>query len=145
MARFNMVGLDALEKEIARRASLLDDVAPEMLKAGTDVLVGHQKKAIKECAHIADGKPKVGLIDSRDLFDSIRAGKVKSGEDGYYQEVWPQGRDHKGVSNAKKGFVLEYGTSKIKATHWMSEAAEAAEEEVVDAMRNVWNKYAERE
>lgn len=131
MARFNVVGLDALEKEIARRASLLDDAAPEMLKAGTDVLVDYMRGSILE----------KDLIDSGGLFDSIRAGKLQSGEDGYYQEVSPHGRDHKGVSNAKKGFIQEYGTSKLKATHWMSEAAETAKDEVVDAMRKVWNEY----
>lgn len=135
MARFNMAGLDALEAEIARRASLLDDAAPEMLKAGTGVLADYMRGSILE----------KGLIDSGDLADSIGAGKLQSGEDGYYQEVSPHGRDHKGVSNAKKGFIQEYGTTRIRSTHWMSEAAEAAEEEVVDAMRNVWNKYAERE
>lgn len=134
MARFNMVGLKRIEREIARRASLLDEAAPEMLKAGTDVLVEYQRGSIIE----------KGLIDTGAMLDSVKAGSVKYGNNGYYQEVWPQGRDEKGERNAKKGFVLEYGRSDMNATHWMSEANDAAEEEVIDAMRKVWNEYAGR-
>lgn len=134
MAKFNMVGLDKLEADIARRASLLDDAAPEMLNAGTDVLVEYQRGSIIQ--H--------GLVDSADMLESIKAGPLHHGDGGYYQEVWPQGKDHKGVPNATKGFVHEYGSSKVPATHWMSEAAEGGEEDVVDAMRKVWNEYAER-
>lgn len=134
MASFNMVGLGKLEAEIARRASLLDDAAPEMLKAGTDVLVEYQRGSIIQ--H--------GLRESGDMLESIKAGPLHQGDDGYYQEVWPHGIDHKGVSNAKKGFIHEHGSSKDKATHWMSDAAEGGEEDVVDAMRKVWNEYAER-
>ncbi len=134
MAKFNMVGLEELEQEIARRAALLPDAAPEMLKAGTDILVEYQRGSIIE----------KGLIDTGDMFDSIRAGPVKEGRDGWYQEVWPQGRDRNGTRNAEKGFILEYGTSRIEQTHWMSEANDAAKDEVVEAMRKVWLEYVER-
>ena len=134
MAKFNMVGLEELEQEIARRGALLPDAAPEMLKAGTDILVEYQRGSIIE----------KGLIDTGDMFDSIRAGPVKEGRDGWYQEVWPQGRDRNGTRNAEKGFILEYGTSRIEQTHWMSEANDAAKDEVVEAMRKVWLEYVER-
>ena len=48
MAKFNMVGLEELEQEIARRAALLPDAAPEMLKAGTDILVEYQRGSVIE-------------------------------------------------------------------------------------------------
>lgn len=134
MAKFNMVGLKELEREIAKRASLLPDAAPEMLNAGTDILVEYQRGTVIE----------KGLIETGDMFDSIKAGPVKEGKDGWYQEVWPQGRDRKGTKNAVKGFILEYGTSKskrIEATHWMSDANDAAKEEIVEAMRKVWLDY----
>lgn len=134
MAIFNAVGLDALEQELARRASLVDDIAPELLKAGTDVLVEYQRGSI-----LAEG-----LVDTGALFDSIQAGAVRDGTDGHYQEVWPHGIDSKGESNAKKGFVLNYGTSKIDPTHWMVEANTVAKEDVVEEMRQVWADYTER-
>lgn len=137
MAKFNMVGLKELEREIAKRASLLPDVAPEMLKAGTDILVEYQKEFVKD----------KGLHETWDMYHSIKAGPVKEGKDGWYQEVWPQGRDRKGTKNAVKGFVLEYGTSKsdrIGPTHWMSDANDAAKDEMVEAMRKVWLEYVER-
>lgn len=152
MAKFNCVGLQELEVEISKRAALLDEAAPAMLKAGTDILVEYQRGSI-----IAEG-----LVDSYDMLDSIKAGPVKAGKDGYYQEVWPHGVDHKGVRNAQKGFIHEYGTSRsdrlkagapdkhkgpkrnITATHWMEKANNAAKEEVVEAMRDVWNGHTER-
>lgn len=137
MAKFNMVGLKELEREIAMRASLLPDAAPEMLKAGTDILVEYQRGSIIEN----------DLIETGDMFDSIKAGPVKEGKNGWYQEVWPQGRDRKGTRNAEKGFILEYGTSKtgrIGPTHWMSDANDAAKEEVIEAMRKVWLEHVER-
>lgn len=134
MAKFNMVGFDKLEREIAKRASVLPDAAPEMLKAGTDILVEYQRGSVIENR----------LIDTWDMFYSIKAGPVKEGRDGWYQEVWPQGRDQKGTRNAVKGFVQEYGRSNMQATNWMSDANDAARDEVVEAMRKVWLEYVER-
>lgn len=153
MGQFNCVGLEALEAELARRLDLVDAAAPEMLKVGTDILVEYQKGSLIE----------KGLIDSGDLFDSIRADPMEHGADGYFREVRPHGRDHKGVSNALKGLIHEYGTStsdarnermnkkygvhrpnhNIGGSHWMEEANEAAHEEIVEAMRQVWGKFTE--
>lgn len=151
MAKFTCVGLEGLEAELARHAELLPAAAPEMLKAGTDILADYQRGSIIE----------KGLVDSGDMCDSIKANEMEYGSDGYSQEVYPHGRDHKGTSNALKAFIHEYGTSasdarngrgnkkwgfqtpnkNIDASHWMSEANDAAKDEILDEMRSIWNEH----
>ena len=75
------------------------------------------------------------------MLASVAAGPVQTdGNDVKYIYVSPQGKDHKGVRNAEKAFINHYGTSKIKATHFVDDAETEASEKAVDAMQDVWNK-----
>ena len=60
-----------------------------------------------------------------------------------YIDIYPQGKDRKGVRNAEKAFLLHYGTSKIKPTRWVDEAESRGEAYALPAMERVWNQYLE--
>lgn len=101
---------------------------PKMLKAGGQVLVKAQKEEIQ----------RMGLVDTGDMLNSVKATAPKEKDGVMCVEVYPAGKDRKGVDNAKKGFVLNYGTSKIRARPWHDVADKRAAGDVVDAMRQVW-------
>ena len=44
-------------------------------------------------------------------------------------------------SNAEVAYVLEYGTPRMAARHWMETANEEASDEVVAAEAAVWDDY----
>ena len=123
MAKFNLVGMDSLTQGLEALGSLADDdTAEQLLKAGAAELVKSQKTEIRQ----------ENLYDTGQLYASIRAGKVKH-TDGHQVEVYPQGKRRKNgkgkaVRNEEVGFVLHYGSSSIRPTHWMDTANQKAEE-----------------
>lgn len=128
MAKFNVVGLDSMQKMLVQRGGAAAKAAPKMLKAGAKVLIEAQKKSIKD----------FDVYDSGELYESIKASPMRRKDDDYFVEVFPHGVDSKGVRNATKGFVAEYGTSRRPFRPWMSTAASRSIEDISKAMREVW-------
>lgn len=48
------------------------------------------------------------------------------------------------ISNAELGYLLEYGTPRIAATHWMESANEEIESEIQDVVESGFNEFLER-
>lgn len=130
MAKFNVVGFEDVEKELLRRSRKAETAVPKMLKAGADVLIKAQKMVSRG----------MGVYDTGEFHDSIKATKIKEKDGARYVDVYPQGTDSKGVRNATKGFIAEYGTSSIAARPWMSAANERYAEKVHKAMREAWEE-----
>lgn len=132
MADFNVTGLDDVIKEMTSHQQAAEKAIPEMLNAGAEILVNAQKSEVKAQK----------LVDTGDMINSIKPDKVKTGKDGNaYIDVYPQGKDRKGVSNAEKGFVAEYGTSKMPARPWMRTANAKCSEEITTAEKEIWDKH----
>lgn len=130
MGQFDMSGIDDIVDELMGLADGVDDIADDMLMAGAEEV----KKAQKASAE------KHGLRDTGAMIKSIGYKKPKTAGDVRQIDVFPQGKDKKGVRNAEKGFVNHYGTSKIKATHWVDDAEKAAAEPVQKAMEAAYDK-----
>lgn len=131
MATFDGIGFDDLIADMLEESALVSKAADDVLAAGAAVTSDCWKAAIK--SH--------DLIDTGDMLASVAAGPVQTdGNDVKYIYVSPQGKDHKGVRNAEKAFINHYGTSKIKATHFVDDAETEASEKAADAMQDVWNK-----
>lgn len=132
MAKFNVVGLDDVEKSFLRREQAAIEAVPRMLKAGAAVLVKAQQDEIE----------RMDIVDFRDMKNSIKAGKIKGNDTEQYIEVAPTGTDRKGVRNAEKAFVAQYGRSYGKtdkaARPWMTVANEKSAPDVHKAMRDEW-------
>lgn len=141
MAKFNVVGLEDLLEDLNKEPIRVEQLAPEMLAAGAKVIGDAQKEEAR--AMIASGKIRFLGNDSRstgDFVESIKPTRVRRQGKKAFVDVYPQGTDQKGIRNAEKGFIAEYGTKKMPAYPWMSVANEKAHDEAVAKMQEIWNK-----
>lgn len=132
MARFNTEGLDDLILEMERLKQDEGPVAEEMVNAACEEI----KTAWKETAE------KHGFRDTGAMIESIGIGKgpIRAGFL-LYRDVYPMGKDAKGVRNAEKAFILHYGTSRIKASYWVDEADQASAEPVLAVCQDIWDEF----
>lgn len=132
MAQFNTVGFDDVEKALLRREKAAVEAVPEMLKAGANVLIRAQKAEIE----------RMRIVDTADMMKSVKATPVKGNDVEQYVEVYPHGKDRKGVRNAEKAFIAQYGKPNEPARPWLTSANEKCVDDVHDAMRAVWRGKA---
>jgi len=133
MAKFNVVGFDEVEKQFLRQSEIATKAVPKMLEAGADVLVEAQKREIDKLFGIS--KRSKG-----ELKRSIKKSKTKLTSVDATIEVTPTGKDKKGVRNAEKGFVLNFGRSNMPAQPWMDAANAKSEDKVHAEMLKVWEE-----
>ena len=110
------------------------DVAEAMVNAA----VVEIRDAWKETAE------KYDLHDTGDMIRSIGfpTPPQKIGA-AIFRDVYPQGKDSKGVRNAEKAFLLHYGTSRIKAKYWVDEAEAISGPRVQTRLEEIWGEFLE--
>jgi hypothetical protein len=117
MARFRTEGLDSLIGQMTEMGLTTGDLVDEMLFAGAEEV----KKAWEFSAAMHGHKDTGDMMDSIDYPRKVRViGDIKE------VDIYPQGNDRKGVKNAEKAFILHYGSSDIKASHWVDDADDMA-------------------
>ena len=132
MARFDMSGLDPIVDEMRRLGEESGAAAQAMIQTGAEAVKLAWQRAAEE----------KGLRDTGDMIRSIGYPRnPKKIGDALAQDIYPQGRDQKGVRNAEKAFILHYGTSTHEATYWVRLADAYSEETAVPAMAKVWEDY----
>lgn len=135
MARFRTEGLDELIEDMARMELTTSELAEEMLFAGAEEV----KKAWKFSAELHRHRDTGDMIKSIDYSRRVRKiGDLKE------VDIYPQGKDRKGVRNAEKAFVLHYGTSKLPASHWVDDADEMAGPMVEERLTNIFDDWLEK-
>lgn len=134
MARLDTSGLDDLIAEMERMGQSSGDVAEAMVDAAAVVI----RDAWKETAE------KYDLHDTGDMIRSIGfpTPPQKIGA-AIFRDVYPQGKDSKGVRNAEKAFLLHYGTSRIKAKYWVDEAEAISGPRVQERLEEIWGEFLE--
>lgn len=132
MAKFNVAGLDDVQDALLRQEAATVAAIPEMLKAGGEVI----KSAFQE----ETGKLNSTGRSTGALAASIKVSAIKERDGAKYVEIAPSGTDRRGVRNAEKGFVLNYGRSNMPARPWFTAANEKAQDEAVTEMRRVWEE-----
>lgn len=139
MAKMSTTGLEEIERQFLLRKEAAVKAVPLMLEAGAKVLIAAQQEAA--------AKLNISRRSRGALVKSIKADKVKTKGSAAYVEVFPHGTDRshtkKGVRNAEKGFVLEYGRSNMPARRWMSTANEACADAVVEAQLQEWERVTD--
>lgn len=129
MARFDTSGLDDLFAEMAREGELVGETADEMLIAGADIVRDAWRYSALSHGH----------IDTGDMFDSITYSKEpKTVKDIRNIDIYPQGTDSKGVRNAEKAFITNYGTSKKPGSHWVDDADKMSAEPIKQKFEEIW-------
>lgn len=126
MAGFEVTGLDDLIEDL--NSLDLDRIAPLMLEAATPTLENAVQK--HAAVHHVSG----------DMQSSMKASKPKKTGDGHSVAVRPTGTDRHGVRNVDKAAYVEFGTSKQKASPFLSPAVNESEEEVCRVMQEVFER-----
>lgn len=117
MARFRTEGLDELIADMDAMGASTGELADDMLMAGAEEVKKAWKTAIR----------KHRLIDTRDMVDSVGyARSVKKVGDIKSVDIYPRGKNRKGVRNAEVAFVNHYGKSSKKGTHFVDDADDMA-------------------
>lgn len=144
MGKFSFNGVDELSASFEQLAKLSDEDKMSVIMPAAKLLVERQREMIQRLF-----KQRTG-----DLADSLTI-QEKSGEDGAYAHIYLKGK-HRGSStgkrkgkrrsngrysgtNAEVGYILEHGSPRIAARHWMENANEEAEDEVVAAEQAAWD------
>ena len=133
MATFKVNGIDEVAKEWEKAAQKSPELCKRMLEAGAQEATTILKR------HIQSAK----LVDTRKMLESTKPTKIKEAPGGYSCEVYPQGKDKKGVRNAEKAFVNNYGTTgkrKVPATHFFEHATQEMADAVPLAMERVFDE-----
>lgn len=134
MARFDIIGLDAVLQQMKELGELSGKAADAMLMVGAEEV----RKAWKRSAEEHDHRDTGAMINSINYARTPKtAGDVRT------IDIYPQGTDEKGVRNAEKAFIMHYGTTRIKGSRWVDDADRYSEETVVPAMIRVWDRYLE--
>lgn len=134
MARFDTSGLDDLIRDMQR----LGEHSGEMAEAMCDAAVIEIRDGWRESAE------EKGLRNTGAMIESIgfptptqRIGDV------CYRDVYPQGKDAKGVRNAEKAFIAHYGTRRQPPTYWVDDADEKSAPKVQEKLEAMWGEYLE--
>lgn len=131
MARFDTSGLDDVIREMEQLGELYGETADEMLMAGAEEV----KKAWKESAERHKHRDTGDMIESIGyLRQPKRVGDIRA------IDIYPQGTDQKGIRNAEKAFILNYGTRTRTASNWVFYADAMCAEPVAKAMEAIWDK-----
>ena len=134
MAGFDTSGLDGLISEMQRLGEDTGPVAVAMVNAAVEEI----RDAWKVSAE------KHGLRDTGDMINSIGFPQpVQKLANSVFRDVYPLGKDRKGVRNAEKAFVLHYGSSRIKPTYWVDDAEDSCAEAVQERLEGIWGTYLE--
>lgn len=131
MAKLDTSGLNELINNLSNFAEDFTDMKEDMLSAAGEILVDEWKDGIKRFDH----------VDTGDMLESVKAKRLKN-EDGV--EVFPQGKDKKGVRNAQKAFVLHYGWSNYKGDRFVDDIEDKAEEKATEAAEEIYSNELEK-
>lgn len=134
MARFDTSGLDDLIREMTAMGEKAGDMGEAMVNAAAAEI----RDAWRDSAEAH------GHRDTGDMIASIAApGAVQRIGNILQKDIYPTGKDRKGVRNAEKAFVLNYGTSRIKPSHWVDEADAASADQVQNRLEDMWGDFLE--
>lgn len=145
MAKFSFNGVDQLAADFEQLADLSDDEKLSVLRPAGEHLKDKFVEKIKTRFAQRTG----------DLAGSITI-EERTGDSGAYLHITPKGK-HRGSgtgkrkrkngrsngkysgTNAEVGYILEYGSPRISASHWMEETCEEQADNVAQAQQQAWN------
>lgn len=135
MASFKTSG-DLIDDVAKKLKELGEDVSgqlgQEMLDEGAKIIEFNWVKSIKNHKH----------IDTGDMVNSV--GVAKKTKTKKFRDIYPQGKDSKGVRNAEKAYIAHYGKSGQIGTRFVDEAEANSAAECAAAMQRKLDEYIEK-
>lgn len=143
ISKTSFENIDEIQSLFEKDSMRGERLAPEMLKAGAAVLVEEQKKEsdfmVKTGKLRLIGKRHLKSRSTGALTASIKASRIKQSGMTSSIEIYPHGTDRKGIRNAEKGFIANYGAGHISGYPWMDEANGKVSDKTYEAMLKIWN------
>lgn len=145
MAKFSFNGLDELSASLEQLAQLSDDEKVSILMPSAHLLLQRQKEKIAQLFKRRTGDLEASLSISQqnsDLGPSLYiapTGKHRGSSTGKRKGKRRSNGKYSGT-NAEVAYILEYGSPRIAATHWLENANEEAEAEVMEAQQAAWDE-----
>lgn len=141
MAKFKCNGLDELDLDLAQLAMIPDDTKFAMLEAGAAALIEKWKEklsSMKRTGQLIESIKAARKKGDTPIVSVAPKGKRKNAYTG--QRKTHGGGTYQGT-NAEVAYVLEYGTPRMAATHWMETTNEEAGDAVVAAEYTVYDDF----
>lgn len=145
MAKFSFNGLDELSASLEQLAQLSDDEKVSILMPSAQLLLQRQKEKIAQLfkRHTGDLEASLSISQQNsDLGPSLYiapTGKHRGSSTGKRKGKRRSNGKYSGT-NAEVAYILEYGSPRIAATHWLENANEEAEAEVMEAQQAAWDE-----
>ena len=144
MAKFSFNGMDESSASFEQIAKLTDEDKMSVILRGAQLLLQRQQEKITSVFKQWTG----ALAKSLTI-------QERSDDGGVFAYIFPKGkhpgsstgrRKKKGHSagkysgsNAEVAYILEYGSPRIAATHWLENANEESADELTETMQSAWN------
>lgn len=145
MAKFSINGMDEISASFEQLANISDEDKLSVIMPAAQLLLQRQKDMI------------LSLFTQRtgDLANSLTV-EERSDDDGVFAYIFLKGK-HRGSGTGKRrrkngrsngrysgsneeiGYILNYGSPRIAATHWMDNANDEAEADVIAAQQAAWD------
>ena len=138
MARFEVSADDFIDKLKSIPERFENEAAGVILRAGAEVVVSSWKSSIE--AH--------GHVRSHSMLENVDMTEVKRDSTNSVIDVFPMGEDARGVRNAMKAYVINYGMKKAKSEtanktgdKFVREAERNAEQKVHEAQQRALDEF----
>lgn len=144
MAKFSFNGMDEISASLEQIANLTDEDKMSVILRGARLLLERQREKIASVF-----KRRTGALANSLTIEE------RSDDSGVFAYIFPKGK-HPGSStgkrmkkgrssgkysgsNAEVAYILEYGSPRIAATHWLENANEESADELTETMQSAWN------
>ena len=134
MAKMYVDGIDAIQNALHATEDGIADFVDNLLADGGEISKKKIEESITRHHHVRTGV----------LLRSIKITKGKDKDGQKYSEVKATGkrvRNSKGTSNSYIAYVLNYGRSNYRGTHFWTEAEEQARKEYEELMEKKTEQY----
>ena len=134
MAKMYVDGIDTIQNALHATEDGIADFVDDLLAAGGEIAKKKIEESITRHHHVRTGE----------LLRSIKIIKGKDKDGQKYSEVKATGireRNSKGTANSYIAYVLNYGRSNYRGTHFWTEAEEQARKEYEELMEKKTEQY----
>lgn len=144
MAKFIFNGVDTISAKFEELARLTDEEKMSIIRPSAELLLERQRKKLLETFRKFTG----------DLSNALTISKRK-GPDGPYMHIYFKG-EHRSSStgkrkhrhpngpysgtNAEIAYILEFGSPRIPASHWMEEVEDETVDELAAIQQTAWDE-----
>lgn len=142
MAKVDMKMPEDFLEKISKLNDRFDEIAPKVLEAGAEPVIANARSNLSEV--IGKGT-KYKSRSTGELMASLGVTPAKQNRDGNWDIKVGIGnsKDSKGVSNALKAMVIEYGKSGQPAKPWLKRTKSSSRKDCINEMKAKLEKELE--